>query len=391
MREKYLHCLNNYFLVMNFIYQAKEARYLPGRHIPPIQDQRVETSLPDSSDSSILTIIECKDYSGGVPVDDLEEFDSKLSQLKHHNVKGLFVTKNYFQSGAIEHATSRGIGLMRLNGSDIGEWVVRRTESKNQYDLASSARVRLSSSSSDGFISIAKGFAFENLPDYLIGTGLIDFFVPRPCNLTVPYLSPLAIQTIVDEIPTSEIYEGYRLDHARLIKFVKENFETQFVFDRDLGTSNRKTILGKLKHEPTTIFVSKVLFDDKFRWRFTLAHEIGHLFLHQEIISLYLNEMSDVEESIYIKDNFPEALNRNMEIQANLFASTILLSAGPFLQEVDIFFHKENIRRGYLYVDHQVVNKTLLFNLLTDLKRKFWVSKEAARIRLQSLNLIRFS
>ncbi len=59
-----------------------------------------------------LWIWECKNYSHDVPVDDVEEFHSKLVQVGAH--KGTVVTRQGFQAGAIAFARSHGIGLMTL-------------------------------------------------------------------------------------------------------------------------------------------------------------------------------------------------------------------------------------------------------------------------------------
>jgi hypothetical protein len=62
--------------------------------------------------SDLLFIVECKCYNHAVPVDDVEEFHSKIDDIGAH--KGIMVTTVGFQSGAIKTAKGRGISLALL-------------------------------------------------------------------------------------------------------------------------------------------------------------------------------------------------------------------------------------------------------------------------------------
>lgn len=64
-------------------------------------DISIETYLNDSQNYTLLTIIECKNYDEKVPVDDVEEFDSKLRQIAEHNIKGIMISPSSFQSGRL--------------------------------------------------------------------------------------------------------------------------------------------------------------------------------------------------------------------------------------------------------------------------------------------------
>ncbi len=69
-----------------------------------IFDVSVEIRLPDQQTFSILVLVECKDYSSPVPVDDIEEFWAKIQQVAGANVKGMLASTNAFQSGTIAFA-----------------------------------------------------------------------------------------------------------------------------------------------------------------------------------------------------------------------------------------------------------------------------------------------
>jgi hypothetical protein len=76
--------------------------------------------------SRVLVIVECKNYSNPVPVDDIEEFHSKLDDIGAH--KGIVVTTTGFQDGALKVAKGRGIALAILRAetqSDELHYMVR--------------------------------------------------------------------------------------------------------------------------------------------------------------------------------------------------------------------------------------------------------------------------
>ncbi len=83
-------------------------------------DVSVEKYLgnPDENENmrpSIIVVIECKDYSSSIPVDDVEEFHAKLQQIGADNTKGMMITqKGCFQRSALNYAESKGIALARI-------------------------------------------------------------------------------------------------------------------------------------------------------------------------------------------------------------------------------------------------------------------------------------
>lgn len=74
----------------------------------------IEIFLKGQDDPCIIWIWECKDYASSIPVDDLEEFHSKLEQIGADKTKGTMVCRGAYQEGAVQYARSKGIGLSRL-------------------------------------------------------------------------------------------------------------------------------------------------------------------------------------------------------------------------------------------------------------------------------------
>lgn len=66
----------------------------------------------DIAGADLLFLVECKCYGHSVPVDDVEEFHSKIDDIGAH--KGIMVTTVGFQEGAIKTARGRRIALALL-------------------------------------------------------------------------------------------------------------------------------------------------------------------------------------------------------------------------------------------------------------------------------------
>ncbi len=72
--------------------------------------------------AKLLFLVECKCYDHSVPVDDVEEFYSKIDDIGAH--KGIMVTTVGFQKGAIKTAEGRRIALALLtNEHQPGELI----------------------------------------------------------------------------------------------------------------------------------------------------------------------------------------------------------------------------------------------------------------------------
>ena len=88
------------------------------------RDIKVDVSFNYSiaEGANVLFIVECKCYGDRVPVDEVEEFHSKIDDIGAH--KGIMVTTVGFQDGAVKTAKGRGIALALLTAEpQTGELV----------------------------------------------------------------------------------------------------------------------------------------------------------------------------------------------------------------------------------------------------------------------------
>lgn len=365
----------------------KKGYYSEKRKSKIIFDISIETYLNNSSDYSLLTLIECKNYQSPVPVSDLEEFDSKISQISEHNTKGIVITNHSFQSGANDFAKSNGIALAKVNSDDEFEWLVnRRSGTVSPLRKTEAISFLESKDLSDGLnlVAINNNFVLTTLSELLIQMEIIDSFIHKEKFINIPFVSKERIEAIIVKLESYDLYEGDLLDDAKICKFLQSKYPVAFDFDVDLAPG----ILGRIQFDPLKIQISKELRTDPSRWRFTLAHEIGHLILHSKLLIKKITEKTDDESTLSYKYFVSEMSTRRLELQANLFASNLLMPLSKLIGPVQRYFAEERIHKGFLYWDHQAVNQKLVLDFLNKMAIAHKVSVEAARIRLIELGLL---
>ena len=317
----------------------------------------------------------------------LRNFDSKLRQLGEHNLKGILISRSGFQKGTLQVARSMGIGLINIKERKDIEWVNYRKDKKfKRFDSSKIEEKLLNINTLEtNFFACLDQKSFEYLPELLLELGIIDVFKNNIKYMQVPFMENSQIQEIVDSFFPSIIYENEQLDHDRLCDFLEEKLQVSFVFDREFENQ----VLGKAKFRPLQIHINAILSSDMHRWRFTLAHEIGHLILHKNYLERFVDENFDLDENINLNQVESIHHNKRLEIQANLFASFLLIPQKPLLSCVNDYFKKWNNNKGYLYFDHQPVNQGLVLGLLGELQDLFGVSLDVAKYRLIGLGLLK--
>jgi hypothetical protein len=127
----------------------KKSYYSRDRDSQIIFDVVLELRRKGASSPFLIWVWECKDYKKLVPVDDIEEFHSKLEQIGVHKTKGTVASRNGFQKSAIAIARAKGIGLLRLllNGTVIRllESIRHITSESIEYCLSQPETYKLAS------------------------------------------------------------------------------------------------------------------------------------------------------------------------------------------------------------------------------------------------------
>ncbi|HFK5599134.1 TPA: restriction endonuclease, partial [Elizabethkingia anophelis] len=116
---------------MSKIYKKKKY-FSPDREGDIIFDISIEVTLKEAKKPTLVYIIECKDLNKNVPVDDVEEFQSKINSLKGFQVKGVMIANGSLQKSGYNIANNKGLMFIEVNenGYDI---VLEKTK-KNSSD-----------------------------------------------------------------------------------------------------------------------------------------------------------------------------------------------------------------------------------------------------------------
>lgn len=400
---------------------TKKGYHSPDRGGDIETDISVESYSADATEPSLLLIIECKDYASPVPVDDLEEFKAKLDQITGKNVKGAVFSTNSFQKGAFKYAEANGIALVRVLPDEQVEWILRRTPrpiplpSRHEHRdeqirqaltdpeyigdsefLFAMVNRKLVSDGDEVLNALAQELeaSHENLTrDPVPGEVSVE---PGDAPI-VPFMGQEYIEAraermamFFDPMPSCTS----AIDLPALCDYLSGEHGVSFDFDEDLGVDSKGVeILGKISTSPLGIQVSKRLGENTPRWRFTVAHELGHLALHRHLdIASLVGPHFETHESVGRGSlrYEPTPIGR-LEWQANAFASCLLMRREHVFRAVLAHLRKHEVRsyaHGVVFVDDQPCNLHPYLDLLSTMSQAFRVSKEAVSLRLARLNIL---
>lgn len=367
----------------------KKGYYSKDREANIIFDLSIETTLPGAETFSLLTLLECKNYGSSVQVLDVEAFSDKIRQVGAH--KGIMVTTSSFQKSALKIAQSRNIGVARISDGNEIDWINRRIDDKDYLGKIKDVEDLLSQEGAVNtpLLGIDNNFQFTSFQDLFLYWGIIDNCVPSLHGLKIPYKDDNSIERRIGELDIEDCYEGVKLNIEKLCQRMSELYDVDFKFHEPLKSESSNITLGKIEYDPLIIYINPLLRKEEARWNFTVVHEIGHLVFHSYILRKYFEHNTDNDNTGMFKTGIEQKMLQSMEIQANRFAAFVLMPSTVFLKVVKTFFIRESIQKPFLYFDDQPVNQKLVLSLLSELEQVFGVSKEAAKVRLKDLGLLK--
>lgn len=108
--------LGNFFIMSpNMKIFHRKGYYSRDRKKDIITDISIEIYVDNPAENnsikpSVIIVLECKDYTHSLSVDDVEEFHAKLQQIGADNTKGIIITRcALYQESAINYAKAKGI------------------------------------------------------------------------------------------------------------------------------------------------------------------------------------------------------------------------------------------------------------------------------------------
>lgn len=165
-------------------------------------------------------------------------------------------------------------------------------------------------------------------------------------------------------------------------------FDLRLYIGKPYEIGQGESVLGAIFFDRREVFINDELLEAPGRYRFTLAHEIGHWVLHQNVVDPIEYAWEFVPGHRYrgrlvlcrAGDFSP------VERQANMFAAALLMPRWSFVKATQEEAEELGLVRegsGYLITAEQCNQ------LSRALARHFAVSVEAARYRLEELGLVR--
>jgi Zn-dependent peptidase ImmA (M78 family) len=158
-----------------------------------------------------------------------------------------------------------------------------------------------------------------------------------------------------------------------------------------------RRVLGSFDLASNRLCVDAAVGTDGPRFRFVLAHELGHFVLHRKL-SLDWSRID--EPASAINDNWRHVgihvLRRTrstdrdwLEWQANTFAASLLMPAADVASELRIFHDKHTVRRpGTVFLDDQPENFRAFGKTVDHLAACFEASRTTTIYRMRALGLL---
>ncbi len=352
-------------------------------------DVVIELLREGTKEPNLIVIFECKNYSGSIPEEKVREFSDKLSEIAKHKAKGILVVNSKLQYGAKKLLEKRGMGLAKYSKYGI-EIILER---KNNFWLGT----KFIEKQIFGKNNCAKSLKFSAYYDgkFLSSIRELLQWIDECPNIKskqekttqknlIPFLSYEKIEKQAMELLNNVNYTGKMVNLEEICSYLSINLN---FIDEKHKDEQENEILGIANFQRKDINI--YLHENKNRERFTIAHEIGHFFLNH--CKLLHSDFVIERDLLNIHDKQDNSKYERLEVQANIFASCLLLPKNYFIGKIYEIKEQLNIKNkgfGEIYVDNQRCNLTDYHELLSCLSQYFGVSKQAIEIKLKKLNLL---
>ncbi|MCD4784767.1 MAG: ImmA/IrrE family metallo-endopeptidase [Candidatus Eremiobacteraeota bacterium] len=210
-------------------------------------------------------------------------------------------------------------------------------------------------------------------------------------SVKVPFLhlkviedkAELVIQEYNLKFPDAKITEP----PVPIENIIEALFELYLEIDNLRKKLGNTDVLGALFRKDRKISIDESVVEQEGRYHYTCAHELGHWVLHRDYLNYNENQLT-------FFDNFaqPSIICRSsmykepVERQADKFAANLLMPKKMICKYIhEKFGSIDDFRR------HYNKNPAILNNIVFQMKNLFRVSKQAMRIRIEELKLLKNS
>ena len=352
-------------------------------------DVVIELYRKGSSTLHLAVVFECKNHDGNIQGIHVNDFSAKLSSIFKHAAKGVMVVSSQLQSGAANVAKNSKIGIVKYDQNGFEIIADRKSGIFAETEFVKTQIVGIERPiKSLKFSAIHEGKYFGSIDHFLWnlaeGTPYENGANNGSSTSAIPFISDEHIMRVADSMLAKSHYSEGPVALKNLCKALNISLK---IVDDVTQDDDGNVILGSANFDRKVIQINS--HDNKQRERFTLAHEIGHFALNH---GRFLRSETVLERDLLADSEKANSFNlERLEIQANAFASHLLLPKDFFVQKVAQFRRNLDIRdrgHGYIFVDNQPCNYQPYGVLLSNLSSHFDVSKQAIEIKLNKLRML---
>jgi len=234
----------------------------------------------------------------------------------------------------------------------------------------------------------------SSLTDVLSDDGVA---VKKHRLLNVPYLEDDEIEKFTNDLTEADVETRIQTTIRSKLLLIEDLSLDPFAYADSRGLNHKEEAmennsqLGLLDVEKNLVILNAGI-DNKNRYRFTMAHELGHYILHSPLFKKQgVVSVGESEDTLLVSEND----SHRLEYQANKFASYLLMPKKLVCKLYNIFFdqyvHQEFGDRFHaLYYNPDQPETWSSYNsIVGHMSRLLGVSKQAMRIRLMSLGLLK--
>jgi Zn-dependent peptidase ImmA (M78 family) len=386
---------------------AKKGYYSKDRESEIIFDLSIEVWLPGALNYSWLLLIECKDLGHNVPVDDLEEFKTKVGQVSRA-AKPVFLSTTPLSKGGKTFAKNNQIMVIHVDEKDKDTVILYN--SKKKPDLSTDTDF-LSIQEELRELSEIQSFLFSDLKSKDFNWNeLLEKFLKHALagNLKEEGTSDTPIiglerlsskrivqmtSRILDDFDPNVQKHLFAPNLGSFISYLQASHGLTVITDQHIVDQKGRVINGSIDLKNKMITIDRTIAESE-RFAFVLLHEVAHYFLHTgiQVDQETYDNLSDAEYNSAIGKH--ELVNERhwMEWQANHFAACILMPEWVIKYRLILYQTEHYIRnKGTMYVDSAPHNIQLFKETIDHLASYFRVSHSVMEYRMADLGIIRYA
>lgn len=347
-------------------------------------DLAIELWPPDATTFTTLYLIECKDYKTRVPVNKIEDFHSKITQVAGVNVKGVFITNSPIQEAGYNIAKS--VGMMVIYGESSKDYKI--VLHKKSSDETSEKGIPFIKDTIDNSKTNDEIRSLENTIDQCLLSAFESVSNESKISNGIDKLSKEQIENIAEselaKIDPAILVHAYGLTPQKLKDYLTKQYKIQFS-----NISRTSITLGFCDLENNTIGINESVKGTK-RELFVLSHEFGHYMLHQKLTigqEIY-DRFSDSEFDFKVGKHRLENDRHWIEWQANYFATALTMPKHRLKARLWRIQDIKGLNRGPIPLNDTNYSQASFYDITEYLSNNFNVTKTSIIYQLKEQGLI---